>query len=189
MAERSVPPRLFHLLGILPVVGLILSIVGGTKLETSNPDSDTVHDAAQFSQIGSILFLVTFILCAVVVALTGLKFRYLLRSDIGLYLAASLSIPFLLVRIIYVMLVSYNIEDSSSAFNSTTGNIFIQAFMSTFEEFVVVIMYLAAGIMTPAVSRDRVRPGQWEQGKEAAHQGIPTRGYELRGQPTQCQAV
>ena len=154
MANGSpVPPTVFRLLTLAPVAGLVLAIIGGTDVASTNPS--TVATGRTLTHAAIIIFLVVFLLLAVITIITFFSLRSISRGEHYILYAVAFSIPFLFVRLLYSLLANF---DSGSTFNLTTGSVVVQAFMATIEEFVVVAMYLTAGILAPKKARDYVQP-------------------------------
>ena len=149
-------PRVFKLLAILPIVGLILAIVGGTDQVPGNTPS-TMSTGVTLVRAGIIIFLVVFVLLAVITVVTFFSIRSIPKGEAPLLYAVALSIPFLLVRLIYALLVDF--DSGSTTFNNITGNVIVQAFMATLEEFIVVLLYLTAGLLIPKIPRSNVQTG------------------------------
>ena len=78
-----------------------------------------------------------------------------------LLIAVVCSIPFLSVRLIYSILSGFNIDPSN--FNLVNGNVLVQGFVAVMEEFVVVILYLAAGLTATKLLRADVQPNEHER--------------------------
>lgn len=151
MSKPIVPSIAFNLLAIVPVVGLILSIVAGIDLSDSG--SSSFHSGEQKYHASAILFLVAFLLAVGITFAITTKLNSVQNADTRLFYTVAFSIPFLLVRVVFLLLVAFHLDDSSSPFGVTHGNILIQAFMAIFEEFCVVIAYLAAGLVTPKIEK------------------------------------
>ena len=155
MANGSlIPPRVFNFLAILPLVGLILAIIGGTDQAPGNTPS-TMSNGVTLVRAGIVVFLVVFVFLAIITVITFFSIRSISKGEAPLLYAVALSIPFLLVRLIYALLVDF--DTSSTTFNYITGSVIAQAFMATLEEFIVVLLYLTAGLLAPKIPRSNVQ--------------------------------
>lgn len=63
------------------------------------------------------------------------------------------SLPFLVVRVLYSVLVEFNYDDQGSVFSPTAGDIWARVFMEALEEWVIVALYLVAGYVSPRVEK------------------------------------
>ena len=110
---------------------------------------DLRHDAI-------IIFVVMFFVQVIITVYTLSNTRAISSGEMRLLIAVICSIPFLLVRLIYSILSSFNINPSS--FNLVNGNVHVQGFVAVMEEFVVVILYLAAGLTAAKLPRADMQP-------------------------------
>ncbi|MCJ1250288.1 hypothetical protein MMC30_007514 [Trapelia coarctata] len=150
----SVPPAVFNFLTLAPIAGLVLAIIGGTDLASTDPSN--VAPGHTLTRAAIIIFLVVFIILSMITIFTFFFLRSISPGEHRILYAVALSIPFLLVRLIYSLLANF---DSGTTFSLSAGNVVVQAFMATIEEFVVVALYLAAGILAPKIARADVQPG------------------------------
>lgn len=170
---------LVRALQIPATVGLILCIVGATNAK--NPadieSESTVH-------IGIILFAVVF---AALVLLTGFaihQWRFTGRGESRMIMSVAITLPFLAVRVLYSLLAAFSHD---SKFNPVSGSTTIALVMETLQEAVVVLIYLAAGLMAPKVAgelngntgrRDR----SWHGRGTSSQQGYPLTQQQMYGQ-------
>lgn len=143
-----VPSRIFNLLGIVPLVALILAIVGGT--DKSSSDTNTVSTGVTLTRVAVVLFMVTFIVAALITITTFFKIRSISSGETRILFALALAIPFLFVRLIYSLLANFS---NSSDFNFVIGNVVVEGVMATLMEFVVVILFLGAGLLAPKIPK------------------------------------
>jgi len=151
----SVPPVVFNFLTLAPIVALVLAIVGGTDLASTDPSK--VASGHTLTRAAIILFLVVFVILVMVTIFTFFSLRSISPGEHRILYAVALSIPFLFVRLIYSLLANF---DTSSTFSPSIGNVVVQAFMATVEEFIVVVLYLTAGILAPKIARAEVQPAR-----------------------------
>ncbi|KAL8952494.1 MAG: hypothetical protein Q9222_001597 [Ikaeria aurantiellina] len=144
--------RALHLVHLPIIIALVLAAVGSSKLYGTDPSN--YADGQHLARAGIIIFIVSFAgLSAITFTLTA----YMLLRDSGLktgeqriLFAVAASVPFIAVRLIYSALVYF--DTSSSVFTLRGGNIWAQAFMSVAEEWITILLYLAAGLVAPPAS-------------------------------------
>src|SRR5271154_5371645 len=158
---HSVPPRLINLVHLPIVAGLILAITGGLKLFDTKPAS--VNTGVTYTKIAIMLFLLTLIALAAITVFTFMRIRHVMDGEKRLVFACLAVIPFLLVRIIYSIIVDFDRSSTVFSFLSTrTAAVVVQAVMSVAMEFIVVLIFLTAGFVTPAIPRSMVQSQQDE---------------------------
>ncbi|KAL8821729.1 MAG: hypothetical protein Q9223_000303 [Gallowayella weberi] len=139
--------------GRLPLlVALVLGAVGSAKLYGDDPSE---HSQGQtLARAGIVLILLLFLgLVVVTAALASYVFLRPSCVEAGerpILYAVVASIPFIAVRLVYSLLV--NFDTTSSTFTLRGGNILVRAFMSVLEEWIAVILYLAAGMLAPPIA-------------------------------------
>jgi hypothetical protein len=135
----------------LAVIALILCIVGATDAAVPQ-DIDTQTEV----HAGVILYAVVYVMLSALTAWVWLRNK---RLDEG---AVLIALPFLLIRLIYSLFSSFA---NSSVFGTATGSTTAALFMSTFEEMIVVVIYLATGLKLATVPKDHTVP----RGETSAH--------------------
>lgn len=156
MPRGRIHPRIFDLLVVLLIVGIILSIVGGVDLAST--ETQTRQQGHTLSHASSILLLVAFVIMSGTAIVTFLNIQNTIKGDRILLYAIAATWPFLLVRVVYLMLGSFGA--GNGLFNTVTGSVIVLAFMAIFEEFVIVISYLMAGLLAPKLNRSHLQPGK-----------------------------
>lgn len=135
---KPLPPKVFQLVGLFALVGVILSIVGATK--NSNISDGLVTTE---TKVGLIFYLIAWI------GVSGLFFMILKRTqsiedgEHRLLLAVGISLPLIFVRLIYSFIYTFGQE---TEFNMLSGNVTIQLVMSILEEILVVLVCLGIGL-------------------------------------------
>ncbi|KAK7418736.1 hypothetical protein QQX98_003754 [Neonectria punicea] len=127
-------------------VALILCIVGGASADNPAEIEDQTTTRA-----GVVLFLIVFILLALLVvgAVVGRKTTG--RGEGRLLCAVAVSLPVLLIRIIYSFLAVFSKSSHFSIASGSTPSVLTELFMARIEEMVVVLVYLWAGLSREAV--------------------------------------
>jgi uncharacterized membrane protein (DUF485 family) len=176
MGDRAVlKARFFSLLQWPALAGLILAIIGGTKAFDSMPSSQ--NEGHTFQKAAILIFLAVLIVLIGVAALTFTKIHHVIDGEKRLVFATIASAPFLCVRIIYSLVAVFNPHSSIFGLQaqSTTATV-VQAIMAILMEFIVVTIYLAAGLTVAVISRSQVQAGY-------------RRTYSRGESPQQLQAV
>jgi hypothetical protein len=187
---HSFPPRFINVVHLPILVGLVLGIVGGTKLFDTNPAS--VSTGVTYVKVAIMLFLVALIALSAITVFTFIYRRQAMDGEKRLVFASLAVIPFLCVRIIYSIIVDF--DRSSTIFSLTsdrTTAVVVQGIMSVAMEFIVVLVFLIAGFATPAIPRSMVQseynasaPGQQPQqhyGGMASRDNPTMAAYPLTG--------
>ncbi|GAM83349.1 hypothetical protein ANO11243_013360 [Dothideomycetidae sp. 11243] len=147
-----IPPRFLRLVSIPIIAALILSIVAGTDSFSSKPsDRSTAHT---YAKAASLLYLVSLVLIAGILALTLATRARLQKTDTKLLYAGLVALPFLAIRVLFSILTAFDYKDSAtfSVITDTTRAVVVQAIMSVLMEFIVVVVYLVAAIATPRLA-------------------------------------
>lgn len=140
---------IFRIAHIPLIGGFVLAIVGGIFIIPTHSASK-ISEGNSLRKVAAILLLIGYV---AIVRLTGLCFsrlRQVWKGDKLLVYVGILSQPFLLVRIIYLLAVSFA-TSPSSVFYVFDPNIYVEAFMQIAMEFIVFILFVTAGVMTPGI--------------------------------------
>jgi hypothetical protein len=144
------------------------------------------------------LLLVAAVISAAIALFFLAQLRRVFKTDRLIIMMAAASVPFVFVRMVYVMLLAF---DNDSKFNPRAPNVYVEAFMQVLMEFIIVAMYLVAGLFSAKIGPDDHTRGRGMQlslpGKgQGAYDrsGAPLRQkvmqrYSRREQPQQTQQV
>jgi hypothetical protein len=159
------------------VVGLILSIVGGTKAG-SDFSSTGVYTPQSLSKVAIGLFIASYVLIVATTIILSFSVSHAEPGEKRLLLAVAISLPFLLVRLVYS---SVSIFANTADFNSLSGNVTIYLCMALIMELCVVIIYEAVGltlrkIETAPPQAEVTVDGTYVQGPSKASQIASTLG-------------
>ena len=137
--------RILQFVQIPCYLALILAIVGGTRLSSTDPSrQDSAHT---YMKVAGILFLLVFIIIVVMAAGTAPHFRAIPDgSETRIFVAILLAIPFLAVRLLYTLLCDFK---DDATFNILDGNAFVQLGMSIIMEAVVTGTFVVVGLLAP----------------------------------------
>ena len=173
--SSQLAPKLLHFLHILILVGLVLAIYGGVKLFDSS--SGSASNGLSYSKAAVIILLFVLIaLSGFTIVIFATRIRHALDGERQIVFACLASIPFLLIRIIYSIIVYFDWGSSVFSFLSTrNAAVIVQAIMSVAMEFIVVTVYLAAGFAAPAIPRSIVQKDTTSavSAQPAGSQGTP----------------
>lgn len=131
----------FRLLQTLIIVGLILSIVGGT----SSFSSDGTFTVKPLSKIAIILYIVAYVTEVFIAGLTFISYQSA-RTERRLLLAVIAALPFIFIRLMYSVL---GVIAHLHAFSVFNGSVAAFALMAVVSELLVISMYLLAGWNAP----------------------------------------
>jgi len=149
-AFKQLPPRAFQLTHLVTLVGLILSIIAGSQSSSTKPS--TVQDVRTERKAGATLLLASAILNSLIAIFLLTRIKHAQIGDRVLLYCALGSIPFLLARVIYGMLLAFA---HGSAFNPISPNIYLQAFMQILMEMICFTLYAASGRMAPKMEPEQ----------------------------------
>ncbi|KAL8720860.1 MAG: hypothetical protein Q9225_002339 [Loekoesia sp. 1 TL-2023] len=142
--------RILNLIRIPILVTLVLTAYGSSKLYGEVSPSDYKH-GENIARAGIIVLLLSFGLLTLITAFSFPHRRQIRTGESVMLYAVAVSVPFILLRLIYSTLVYF--DTHSKTFNLTGGNIWARAFMSVVEEWITVILYITAGLMAPKIAQ------------------------------------
>jgi putative Ca2+/H+ antiporter (TMEM165/GDT1 family) len=144
-----VKPRMIQLIQLIIVIGLVLSIVGGIDASSSYVDSVKKQGLAAayhpntLNKAGAALLILCYALLVAFTAITYPSVSYAEPGEKRLFLAITLSLPFMLVRLVYSCISTYS---NMKEFNLMSGNVTVFLCVALIEEFVVVVIFEATGL-------------------------------------------
>lgn len=138
MARPLLPRVSFTGFRIITIVALALTVTGITW----NMTPEALKTPNTEVKIGMILYFVSWVILCV-----GLVVLFFTRSKIAEgehrnLLAVAISVPFLLIRTVYAILVFF---EANNTFNALDGNTTVQLVMSVLMEMVIVFVCLGIG--------------------------------------------
>lgn len=181
MSGYQYPERLFRLSHLAMMAGIGLTIAGVVDVTDGNPAND--HQGWTYRKAGMGIFIA--ILALVGLAISGIvaRSRQLAPAERPLLIATAISLPLVIVRLIYSALVTFQYDPA--VFNSTgtsTRAVAARVCMTTVVEFIVVALWLVAGFRIPRLPKQGRTPPAADA--TAAEQGY---AYDAHGQPTPYQ--
>ncbi|KAI5456032.1 hypothetical protein BGZ63DRAFT_418067 [Mariannaea sp. PMI_226] len=126
-------------------IALILCIVGATS--ANNPAE--IGDQGPV-KAGIVLYLVVFVFILLLTAVAAVGIRMTKRGEAKLLRAVAMSLPFLLVRIIYSLLSIFSDNANFSTASGSWKSAVIEIFMVRIEEMSVMAIYLWVGVRQKA---------------------------------------
>lgn len=167
------PPRFFHALSMLSLVGLIVGIVGAiTAVDDSDLVSYSINGEIEAALVLFIAVYAMTLYCFGMLTLNAIRSsakRIALGREVYILSAVGLSMPFLLVRLIYACIADYG---NDSRFSFFGGNNTIKLCMSVLVELIVTTICLTAGFFVPPPT---------EQVKNAQSQETQSEGNQYMG--------
>jgi len=156
--------KFMRLLHLLLTAGVILAVVGGTKLAPSNSISDQ-NSGHEFSKIGSICFLAGYLaITGLIVLLWGVK-ENIPPNHRKLLLRLTVVLPFLAIRVAYSVIGAFatSTPEHPSQWSPTAGNWKIYLFMGLVMEYIVCCTYVISGL---TVSLEDEEPSYQPEGQK-----------------------
>ncbi|RAK86470.1 hypothetical protein BO79DRAFT_153177 [Aspergillus costaricaensis CBS 115574] len=157
---RGLLPAFFRLVGLLTLAGMVLCIVGASKSSSLQGITNSTE-----AKVGDVLYVIAWACLCALLLVVGSKYGSIEDGEHRLVLAVGISVPLLLVRLIYSLL---SVFTHNPTFNMLTGNVTVFLVMAVLEEIVIVGICLGVG-MTLEV---RQRTTEYEA-CEAPAQGGP----------------
>ncbi|KAI9697512.1 MAG: hypothetical protein M1820_007778 [Bogoriella megaspora] len=170
MRQRRLPIILFRVMEAVTYGAIVLIAYGGS-VTFDQQGSSKYNIGITLQKTGICIIIVNFVAIAVASLITLYNVRHAIPEDRRIAFFTTASLPFLLVRLIYSCIIIFSIG-KSTIFNPLQQNVWAEVFMAVTEEFITVILFLAAGILTPRVHRTAVEgPGtgsvSWPTGPKA----------------------
>ncbi|KAI0473759.1 hypothetical protein GGR56DRAFT_648839 [Xylariaceae sp. FL0804] len=144
-------PRILRLVQIVVVVGLILSIRGGTDAGSDFADTG-MYKTNTLIHIGVALTIVAYVLLVLATLITAANYGSVEDGEKRLLIAVGLSLPFILVRIAYSAETAYG---TNPDFNTLTGNPSITLGMAIIMEMIVVAIVESFGLTLKKVPKEQ----------------------------------
>lgn len=142
----NINAQIFRGISLLAVVSLVLAIIGGVYSTETNPGK--VSTGHSLMKAASVLFLAIYLILAGIAIFSFLRKSYALMGERKLVDAAVAALPFLLVRVVYTVIVSFS-TSPSSIFYFRSVNVYVSAFMQFLMEAFTVVIFIVAGLLTP----------------------------------------
>ena len=141
-----------HLVRIPFIAGIILVIIG-TDASNATWSTTGIYPINELTKIGFIIFIATFAVLVLMVFVFMPRRSQAEAPSRLLYDIIIASLPFMLVRIIYSLLITFV---DNAAFNPITGNVAARGFLATVEEMIITILYIYVGLKLPKLPKEVV---------------------------------
>jgi MFS family permease len=142
---------MFHLIHLVIIIGLILGIVGGINASNAYVSSHYQSYApGSLNKAGTALFIVAYVAILALTAVIGLNISAAEKGEKRLFMAVAISLPFLLVRLIYSILFTFT---HNNDFNLLTGSVTVVLCVALIEEFIIVVIYEGTGLTLKKVEK------------------------------------
>jgi len=154
-AGKSIVPSItFRLIAMTALIGLILLIVGNTN----SSGAITGHGSiSTLSKAGTVLFLLVLIALAVVWALCLVRKPYIQHDEKRILLIVGLSLPLLLVRMIYSLIYIFS---GDVKFSSIIGSPTIYLCVDVLMEILVILIAMSIGLTLRVIPKEELRSHQ-----------------------------
>ena len=169
----NLPDLVFRGISLLAIVGLALAIVGGIDVSDRSASASKLKTGHDLARAGSCIFLVIYLTLAAITILTFTRKSSVLTGERKLVDAGVAALPFLLVRIVYAVIVSFT-TDPNSDFYAASVNVYISAFMQFLMEAIVVVIFVTAGLMTPKRQKVATPDVELNSSYAGGYAGVPT---------------
>nr|OQO27180.1 hypothetical protein B0A51_04440 [Rachicladosporium sp. CCFEE 5018] len=151
MQDSGLPRRVFRPVQLVSLVALIVAIVGSTDFGSSNPKD--ASQGATMSKVAAALFFVVYLAVVAITLLTLSRASHVLSAEHKLLYACVVALPFLLVRLVYTLAVGFS-SSKTSPFYRFDISMWVQALMQFAMEAVIVLVFMVAGLLTPAMDEN-----------------------------------
>lgn len=176
MDHHGLPARLFRLLGLPGLAGLILSIIASVNIFSKDPSDQS--DGLTYFRVAMILFLVVFIADVLITIHSFINISHVQQRDRRLLYAVLASIFFMALRTCFSLLCAFaNNPTLFSSWSLEWEAILAHGSLGVLMEAIVVGIFLWAGFITvavprPAAPRRKVGPAVYQEDLEGAKQGV-----------------
>ncbi|KAK2846310.1 hypothetical protein FQN49_005852 [Arthroderma sp. PD_2] len=137
-SQKGVPPIVFRAIALLVLLGLILGIIG-----TKSQDDGTQFMPNGKSKASICITLGVWVITVGLLFIISGQKKHLPAGERRLLLALAISLPFILIRLIYSLIGAFA---HSRRFSVVSGDTTIYLLMAVLEEMIVVITCLAIGV-------------------------------------------
>ena len=127
----------------LVAIAVVLAIAGGA---TATYSALIPFHAKTLSKVAIVILIVTFLGMVGVNIVLVARLGHVAKGEKTPLFAVTIGTPFLASRLVFSCISAYYV---SQTFHPVVGNVYVLAFMSVFEEFIVVLLYFFACSQTP----------------------------------------
>ncbi|KAE9378590.1 hypothetical protein N431DRAFT_499386 [Stipitochalara longipes BDJ] len=138
---------MLQIIQVTIIVGLILGVVGGVdagnSFEEANAGGQHVFHPGPLNKAGSVLLISCYVAIVTITALLSIFRSHIEAGETRLLLAVVLSLPFLLVRLVYT---GFSTFSYNPKFNILDGDTTIFLCVALIEELIIIIIFEVAGL-------------------------------------------
>lgn len=149
-----VDSRVLRLIQLVITVALILGIIGGVNAG-NNVAKTGRYQVGSLSKASTALFIVSFVAVAAATIIVSASVSHAEPGEKRLAVAVALSLPLLLVRLIYGCLSNFSHDKT---FNQLDGSPTAILCMAVIEEFIIVSLYMGTGLTLRKLDRTGQEP-------------------------------
>ena len=136
--------HMFLLIHVLITVGLVLGIVGGINAADAYIASGfKAYTPTDLNKVGTALFIVAYVAIVIFTLLMSFHVSHAEKGEKRLFMAVVLSLPLLLVRLVYSIISTFT---HAHSFNLLNGSVTVVLCMALIEEFLIVAVYEGMGL-------------------------------------------
>jgi len=133
--------RIIQIAQLPTMIALILCVVGG--IDEADSSASEIATGKKYTKVGVIMFLIIYLLLLALAIITMKDVGNAPKGEKRVYFAVLGALPPLGVRLLWSLLAAFS---NNPSFSITSGKPWVQFFMATVEEFVVVVLYVLAGL-------------------------------------------
>jgi hypothetical protein len=134
--------HILKLIQLVITVGIILSIIGGINASDDLSSSGGYYPGT-LSKVGTALLIVSYAGIVLATIIMSFSVSHAEPGEKRLVLAVAVSLPFLLIRLVYSIMVTFS---TLRTFNQIYGSVTALLCMALIEEFIVVVIYEGTGL-------------------------------------------
>jgi len=150
--QSHLTPRMRRMVQLAGLAAVVLGIVGGTKIASSDPNDRS--EGYTYTKAAIILVLVQYLATVAILSFSALNMRFILAGDRTLFFCASIAVPFVLVRVIYSICSAFNPTSRTFSQRSDTATaVAIRAVLAIAMEIVAVSLFIYGGIKAPKIAK------------------------------------
>jgi hypothetical protein len=169
--------HMIKLIELVITIGLILGIVGGINASDDYVKTG-VYQASTLSKASTALFIVSWVAIVIATIVISFSVSHAEAGEKRLFLSVAISLPFLLIRLIYSIL---SVFAHNKNFSLLTPNVTVLLCVALLEEFAVVVTYLGVGLTLHQIPKNQHIEG-------AIHQQVPSTSSSQQQQYAQQQS-
>lgn len=137
----------------LPILLALALLIAGS-IDPTSQEGPTFSANGEI-KAGVALYLICFIELCYATAIILFRKHLALRDDRNLGMVVALSLPFMLVRVLYITLFAFADHGNSEWFNPISGDETTQLCMQVVQEYIIVLLFLLIGLNLKEKHRER----------------------------------